>query len=401
MKSIKTSTFEELLSHYPQLINSLNKRGFITTTPIQHKALKYALSSQDLLIQAPTGSGKTLIYAIKSITEILKDNTQNQNKTHLTHLIITANTLLAKQAYEMILNILPNESISVKSLLKPTKVKLDDCNILITTPKLLEHYILAFSSQFEHITSLILDEADMLLTQDFLPHIQTIIEHLPEKRQDLLFSATYTKEMGHTAKEYLHNPKVIELPSVVDSSQISQYLHIVANNSKLKLLYHTLKHLQFGLLMIFVNRVEHLKQVEMICKSLTFNVKTISSKTSEFKRRAILEKFRNEEFDILIGTDIVSRGVDIPQVSHIINYSIPQDHTKFVHRIGRATRHQNKGISINFISLEDIEKFKQVLKEHNVSYSIKQTPQDLPELPQNIEAKIQNTIKHKVKHSKK
>ncbi len=393
MKSIKTSKFEDIFNTYPQLVSILHKRNFITTTPIQHKALDYALSSKDLLIQAPTGSGKTLIYAIKSITECIKNKSQ-----HLTHIIIAPNTLLAKQVYEMVLQILPDsENITIKAMLKPTKNEIEVGNILISTPKLLEQYISEHSSQFEHITSLILDEADILLTQEFLTHLEIIIQNLPEKRQDLLFSATYTREMGQLAKEYLHNPKVIELPSIVDKSQISQLIYIIPNNSKLQLLYNTLSHLKFGLMMIFVNRVEHLKQVEMVCKAVGFEVKTISSKTSEFERNKILSDFKAEEFDILIGTDIVSRGVDVPQVSHIINYSIPQDHTKYVHRIGRATRHHNKGISINFITDEDISKFKQVLQEHKITYSIKQTPHPLPELPDKVEKRLGKLIKHKKK----
>ena len=397
MKQIKTSKFEEIevLKPYKELILSLQNAGFTTSTPIQHKALEYALTTQDLLIQAPTGSGKTLIYAIKSLIEAKTDS--------LSHLIIAPNTLLAGQIEKMITQIIPiNSNVSIQSLLKVQKNQIENVNILITTPKILEKQLIEneshnFPNLLENVSSLILDEADILLTQDFLPNLETILNNLPEERQDLLFSATYTKEMGLTCKEYLHNPKVIELPSVVDKNQIDQIIYITPNNNKLTLLHHTLKHLQFGLLIIFVNRVEHLKQVEIIAKALKYEVKTISSKTSEFERNKILDEFRNEEFDILIGTDIISRGVDIPAISHIINYSIPQDHTKYVHRIGRATRHQNKGTTINFISTEDIDKFKQVLSEHKISYSIKQTPESQEDLPIKIQKKLEAKIKHKKK----
>ncbi|MFP4401673.1 MAG: DEAD/DEAH box helicase [Candidatus Nanoarchaeia archaeon] len=403
MKHYAIPPFKELLEHYPQIVEQLESQGFKKPTPIQHRAFEYALQKQDLLIQAPTGSGKTLIYALKILIEILFNNelinqSNNDKSEHHspTHLIIAPNTVLVEQIFQMIMQVIPPQfSLNIITL-KKKKVNIDEVDCLISTPKVLKEQLETFPQLLDNVQCLILDEADILLTKDFLTHLESIIEHLPENRQDLLFSATYTKEMNQVAKEYLHEPKVIELPSLVEKSQISQLIYIVENNEKLSLLYHTLQHLKFGLLLIFVNRREHIKQVEEVVKSCGFEFKSISSQKSEFERTRILQEFKEQKFDILIATDLISRGIDVPQISHIINYSIPQDHTKYVHRIGRATRHTNKGEVINFISKEDVEKFKQVLQSYKIDYKTKQTPQ-LQELPKSILKKIEGKVQHKKK----
>lgn len=393
MKHQKVLPFKDLLKNNPEIVDMLDKNGFKTPTPIQSKALEFALSTQDLMIQAPTGSGKTLIYALKIILE----HSKNKNSSSLTHLILAPNTVLVEQISQMIKQILPEFCDLNILTLKHAKKKVNSLhNCLITTPKILEEQIQYSPDLLLNVSSFILDEADILLTQEFLKYLEPIIEQLPEKRQDLLFSATYTKEMNQAAKEYLHDPKVIELPSLVERSQLSQLIYIVENNEKLKLLHHTLKTLQFGLLLIFVNRREHIGQVESVVKECGLEFKSISSQKSDFERTRILQEFKEQKFDVLIATDLLSRGIDVPQISHIINYSIPQDHTKYVHRIGRATRHTNKGITINFISKEDIEKFKQVLQSYKIEYKVKQTPQ-LEELPKSILKKIEGKVHHKKK----
>ena len=407
MKAQKVPPFNEIFKQYPQLIEKLEENGFKTPTPIQHKALDYALSTQDLLIQAPTGSGKTLIYGIKMIIEHEESsknqkNTTNDSNCTLKYIILAPNTLLVEQIQSMIKNIIPdNSTFSITTLKKNIQEKgfntiSQNTSCLVTTPKILAQQLSTNSDDLNEINSLILDEADILLTKEHLEGLEEIINNLPENRQDLLFSATYTKEMGLIAKQYLHNPKVIELPSLVQKSQLSQLIYIVENNLKLSLLHHTLKNLQFGLLLIFVNRKEHIRQVEAVVKELGFSFKSVSSSTSDFERTKAINDFKEMKFDILIATDLLSRGVDVPQISHIINYSIPQDHTKYVHRIGRATRHTNKGTTINFISKEDVEKFKQVLQEYKIEYKMKQTPQ-LENLPKSILKRIESKIQHKKK----
>lgn len=393
MKHEKVLPFRDLLKDNFEIVEILEKNGFKNPTPIQSKALGFALSTQDLMIQAPTGSGKTLIYALKIILEYLK----NKESMSLTHLVIAPNTVLVEQISQMIKQILPRSYDLNILTLKHAKKKIDGSyNCLITTPKVLEEQIKYTPDLLNSITSLILDEADILLTQEFLTFLSPVIEQLPEERQDLLFSATYTKEMNQVAREYLHNPKVIELPSLVERSQLSQLIYIIENNEKLRLLHHTLNTLQFGLLLIFVNRREHIKQVESVVKECGLEFKSISSQKSEFERTKILQEFKEQKFDVLIATDLLSRGIDVPQISHIINYSIPQDHTKYVHRIGRATRHTNKGVTINFISPEDIEKFKQVLQSYKIEYKVKQTPQ-LKELPKSVLKKVEAKVHHKKK----
>lgn len=407
MKAQKVPPFNEIFKQYPQLVQKLEENGFKTPTPIQHKALNYALSTQDLLIQAPTGSGKTLIYGIKMIIEHEESsknqkNTANNSNLGLKYIVLAPNTLLVEQIQTMIKNIIPdNSTFSITTLKKNIQEKnfntiSQNTSCLVTTPKILAQQVSINSDDLNEIISLILDEADILLTKEHLEGLEEIIENLPENRQDLLFSATYTKEMGLLAKQYLHNPKVIELPSLVQKSQLSQLIYIVENNLKLSLLHHTLKNLQFGLLLIFVNRKEHIRPVEAVVKELGFSFKSVSSSTSDFERNKAINDFKEMKFDILIATDLLSRGVDVPQISHIINYSIPQDHTKYVHRIGRATRHTNKGTTINFISREDVEKFKQVLQEYKIEYKMKQTPQ-LENLPKSILKRIESKIQHKKK----
>ena len=395
MKIEKSPPFKEILIKYPKIVEQLHKNGFKTPTPIQHKALNYALSTQDLLIQAPTGSGKTLIYGLKMLVEHSKDQISGMN-----YIILAPNTLLVSQIQSMISQIIPEDSnfksLDLKKVTLNTQI-LSGVNCIISTPKILAEQLKTDAEFVSQVTTFILDEADIMLTKEYLENLENIIQYLPEERQDLLFSATYTKEMGQIAREYLHNPKVIELPSVVQKSQISQLIHIVDSKQKLSLLHHTLKHLQFGLLLIFVNRIEHIKQVEIIVKHLGYKFKSISSATSEFERSRILQEFKESKFDILIATDLVSRGIDVPQISHVINYSIPQDHTKYVHRIGRATRHTSKGTTINFISKDDVDKFKQVLQEYKIEFKVKQTPSDLEELPKPIMKKIELKIQHKKK----
>ena len=331
--------------------------NFSQATPIQELAIPQILDGKDLIACAQTGTGKTAAYLIPTLDYI----TQNpQDK--VTTLIIVPTRELATQIDGQVqgLGYFCNAtSIAVYGGTKgpewdqQRKAFEQGADIIIATPgRLMAHMQLGYVD-FSAIKFLILDEADRMLDMGFLGDIMAILKSVPEDRQTLMFSATMPPKIGELAKRILRDPGEIKLSVSKPAEGIDQQFYMATENQKLPLLMHLLKQANNPSLVLFTSRRSSVDSIVRALRRKGFKAEGISSDSDQVQREVVLRDFKNREFPILVATDVLSRGIDIDNLSHVVNYDLPRDPEDYVHRIGRTARAESKGTAITFIGEMD------------------------------------------------
>lgn len=206
---------------------------------------------------------------------------------------------------------------------------------------------------FSQIKHLVLDEADRMLDMGFLSDILKIMSFLPAKRQTLMFSATMPAKIGDLAKRILHNPEEVRLAVSRPAERIDQQFYMAKDEQKLPLLTHLLSEVQNISMVLFTSRKSTVEPIVRALRKLGLEANGISSDSDQANREIVLRDFKNRKFPILVATDVLSRGIDIDNLSHVVNYDVPRDPEDYVHRIGRTARAESKGIAITFINEQD------------------------------------------------
>ncbi len=339
------------------ILNAVDAMNYSQATPIQELAIPQILEGKDLIACAQTGTGKTAAYLIPTLDYI----TQNpQNK--VTTLIIVPTRELATQIDGQVqgLGYFCNAtSIAVYGGTKgpewdqQRKAFEQGADIIIATPgRLMAHMQLGYVD-FSAIKFLILDEADRMLDMGFLGDIMSILKSIPEVRQTLMFSATMPPKIGELAKRILRDPGEIRLSVSKPAEGIDQQFYMATENQKLPLLMHLLKEANNPSLVLFTSRRSSVDAIVRALRRKGFKAEGISSDSEQAQREIVLRDFKNREFPILVATDVLSRGIDIDNLSHVVNYDLPRDPEDYVHRIGRTARAESKGTSITFIGEMD------------------------------------------------
>jgi superfamily II DNA/RNA helicase len=212
----------------------------------------------------------------------------------------------------------------------------------------------------EHLQHLVLDEADRMLDMGFYMDISRIISYLPKKRQTLLFSATMPPKIRTLAQKFLVSPQEVNLAVSKPAEGIDQQAYLVYDNQKLPLVRSILKNDTFTSVIIFASTRENVKKLEIELKRAGLQIKAFHSDLEQNEREAILREFKNRQLRIIIGTDILSRGIDVEGISLVINYDVPPDAEDYVHRIGRTARAETTGTAITFVSEKDKRKFASI-----------------------------------------
>ena len=226
-------------------------------------------------------------------------------------------------------------------------------DIIIATPgRLIAHLQLGYVS-FAHLKHLVLDEADRMLDMGFLSDILKIMSFLPAKRQTLMFSATMPSKIGELAKRILHNPEEIRLAVSRPVDRIDQQFYMAKDEQKLPLLIHLLSQVQNTSMVLFTSRKSTVEPIVRSLRKLGLRAQGISSDSEQADREIVLRDFKNRTFPVLVATDVLSRGIDIDNLSHVVNYDVPRDPEDYVHRIGRTARAESKGTAITFINEAD------------------------------------------------
>lgn len=348
-------TFEQLNIVKP-ILDALQKEGYTYPTPIQEKAIPVVLQKSDLLACAQTGTGKTAAFAIPILQQLSLQQPSKQIKV----LILVPTRELAIQvddsfkAYGAELNFKHLAVFGGVSQFNQVNGLRNGIDILIATPGRLLDLIQQRHVHLEQLQTLVLDEADRMLDMGFIKDVKKIISMLPTERQTLFFSATMPPEIAHLSRNILVNPVKVEVtPPSSTVEKIEQAVYFVDQENKKSLLIHLLKDDIIDTAIVFT-RTKY--GADKVCKELNkANIKAqaIHGNKTQNARQLALKNFKTKSTRVLVATDIAARGIDIDNLSHVINYELPEVAETYVHRIGRTGRAGQDGKAISFCSLEE------------------------------------------------
>ena len=363
-------TFKELNIIEP-VLKALIKEGYTEPTPIQEKAIPPLLKGMDLLGCAQTGTGKTAAFAIPIIQQLYNDKDRNSAKGHrvIRALIVTPTRELAAQiensfaSYGIYTGL--KHTVIYGSVLQSKQVQILSLgvDILVATPGRLMDLMNQKYVDLSNVNFFVLDEADRMLDMGFLHDVEKIISKMPEKKQTMLFSATMPPEIELLTKKILKDPvkvEVMPVSSTVDS--VDQMVYYVNKSNKTKLLIHLMKNPEIYSALVFTRTKHDANRLAEDLRSKGEACDVIHSNKSQKAREEALARFKSKQSRILVATDIVARGIDIIELSHVINFDIPQVPEAYVHRIGRTGRAGLGGTAISFCDNLEKKSFTNIEK---------------------------------------
>ena len=353
----------------PYLLKSIAGQAYKQPTQIQEKAIPVILQGKDLLGIAPTGSGKTAAYALP-IIQSLDGQTTTKNR-HINVLVLVPTRELAIQVEEVFRAFSQELPFRFKSMavhggvsINPQMMGMQHLNVLVATPGRLLELKESNAVHFRDLKALVLDEADKMLNLGFKKEMDQIFALLPSRRQNLLFSATLSPEVDAIKAFLLHNPTVVKVEAEkVMVELINQVGYFVTPEKKGPLLRHLIKTNDWKQVLVFTSSVFEADKVADKLRINGIDAQAIHSKRSQGSRTDSLTKFVNGKLRVLVSTDLLSRGIDIAFLPHVINYELPRSPKDFVHRIGRTGRAENPGDAITFVTEDDKHHFKVIQKK--------------------------------------
>ncbi len=374
----------------PSLLKAVNEKGYTDPSPIQEKAIPLILQRKDVLASAQTGTGKTAGFTLPLLQILSKQPNSNHRKIRA--LILTPTRELAAQIYDNVVEY--SKYIELRSTVvfggvnqKPQVSKIrNGIDILIATPGRLLDLENQRLLSLRNVEILVLDEADRMLDMGFQRDINKIMNLLPSKRQNLLFSATFSKEIKRLAKGILNDPALVETsPQNTTVEAIVQYVYKVDKNKKANLIIQLIKEGNWRQVLVFT-RTKH--GANNLCKKMInadISAAAIHGNKSQGARTKALAGFKDGSVEILVATDIAARGLDIPLLPHVINFELPNIPEDYVHRIGRTGRAGAKGEAISLVCidekqyLKDIEKLVNLKIPSKIKQGFEPDPNAVPE----------------------
>ncbi|MGD9929156.1 MAG: DEAD/DEAH box helicase [Mangrovibacterium sp.] len=363
------TSFEELKVN-KSILKALKEIGFEEPTPIQEQAIPVIRSGVDVLGIAQTGTGKTAAYLLPIFMKLVKAEGEDPRV-----LILVPTRELSIQVGEDIEELTQYSNLRHAAIYggigwtKHAELIKPGIDILVATPGRLLDLYQAGAVSLKKIKTLVIDEADRMLDMGFMPQIRKLLEIIPVKRQNLLFSATFNENVEEMSHEFLAFPERIEVaPSATPAQLVKQSYFKVPNfRTKLNLIQHLLKDEEtFNRVLIFVRTKEHADSVFKIIKRKTEGEKRIlHSNKGQSSRINAINAFKDGDIRIMISTDVSARGLDVSLISHVINFDLPQRYEDYVHRIGRTARANNHGEAITLIDPAEeyhLKKIEQIIR---------------------------------------
>lgn len=386
------------------LLRALKEKGYNKPTPIQEKAIPAVLSGKDIMAAAQTGTGKTAGFTLP-ILELLKDKPRiKSNRVRV--LVLTPTRELAAQVQESVFTY--SKHIHLRSAvvfggvgINPQMMKLrKGVDVLVATPGRLLDLYQQNAVRFNDLEVLVLDEADRMLDMGFINDIKKIMALLPKQRQNLMFSATFSKEIRQLAKGIINNPVEIDVtPRNSTVEKISQTIHPVDKARKTELLSHFIKQGNWNQVLIF-SRTKHGsdKLVKRLAKQ-NIHAAAIHGNKSQSQRTKALANFKQNKIQVLIATDIASRGIDINQLSHVVNFDLPDIAEDYVHRIGRTGRAGASGHALSLVCADEIKQLVDI--EKLIKFKIEREEIEGFEPVHNLPETLKSNSSNNKKRSKK
>ncbi len=343
-----------------ELLSSIKKQGYTTPTPIQAKAIPVVLSGRDILAGAQTGTGKTAAFTLPLLQRLSQNG---QKGRHPRALVLTPTRELAAQVGESVETY--GENLTLRSTvifggvgINPQKERLKEgVDILVATPGRLLDHAGQKTVNLSQVEVLILDEADRMLDMGFIHDIRKVLKLLPKKRQNLLFSATYSKDIKQLADSLLHKPEFIEVARRNTTAEtVAQKVHHVAKSQKRYLLSHLIKKGDWHQVLVFTRTKHGANRLAKQLNTDGITASAIHGNKSQSARTRALAEFKSGDIQVLVATDIAARGLDIDKLPHVVNFELPNVPEDYVHRIGRTGRAGSNGVALSLVS-EDEHKY--------------------------------------------
>ena len=353
----------------PAFLKALATQGLSEPTPIQQQAIPAIIAKKDVLGIAKTGSGKTLSYVLPILQGLTSAAASRYREP--TVLVLVPTRELAAQVHEVFQTFLPNLAVrlicqaiygggSVNSQMQ----SIGKADIVVATPGRLLELVEKNAVSLKSIATLVLDEADKMLNLGFQEEMNSILTLLPQKRQNLLFSATLSEDLDSIQRVLLKDPQVIKIAVEPDEIDLIQQLaYLVAEEKKGPLLRYLIKHGELKQVLVFASSV--IKADGVVNKLLKnrIHAAAIHSKLSQQSRQFNLQEFKSGGLRVLVATDLLARGIDISFLPCVINYELPRSPKDYLHRIGRTGRAESPGQAISLISPQEMEHFRMIEKK--------------------------------------
>ena len=365
---------------HPDILKAITKMGFETPTPIQAKTIPHLMASaHDLIATAQTGTGKTAAFGLPSIhlTDIEDRRTQTLVLCPTRELCMQITKDLGNfSKYINGMNILAvYGGASIQSQIKSLK---KGAQIVIGTPGRTKDLIKRKRLDISHVARVVLDEADEMLTMGFKEDLEMILAQTPQKKQTLLFSATMSKRVVEITKSYMNNPLEIAAARMNIAADNVQHIYYMVNA---KDRYEAIKRIIdinpgiYGI--VFCRTRRETKEVANKLMHDGYNADTLNGDLSQVQRDDVMGRFRNRQLQILVATDVAARGLDVDDLSHVINFNLPDDDEIYVHRSGRTGRAGKKGISIIIIHTREMRKIREIEKKFSITFIRETVPSGL------------------------
>ena len=346
-----------------RLNTAIESVGYTTPTPIQEEAIPVILAGRDILGLAQTGTGKTAAFALPILQRLL---TGPQRKIRV--LIIAPTRELAEQIHQTFVDLGKNTKIHSTPIYggvskRPQLAALrSGVEIVVACPGRLLDHIGERDIDLSNVEVLVLDEADRMCDMGFLPDIRRILNHLPKERQTLFFSATMPDDIRKLSSEILNDPTTVQIGVIAPAETVSHAIYPIPEKLKNKLLLAMLAQTATGRVLVFTRTKRRARNLAELLIHEGYNTSALQGNMAQNRRQESIDGFREGKYDILVATDIAARGIDVTDISHVINFDIPDTVDAYTHRIGRTGRAEQLGDAFTFVTeadeamVRDIEK---------------------------------------------
>ncbi|MBU1119269.1 DEAD/DEAH box helicase [Patescibacteria group bacterium] len=382
-KELDTGRFRDL-GIGKNLLTILEKKGFDIPTPIQHQIIPGALQGKDVVGIAQTGTGKTLAFGIPMIQRIAFYKGQG--------LIVVPTRELALQVDEALRDI--GTPIGLRTVVviggasqhKQSRALKQSPHIVIATPGRLVDLMNQGAYTLDQVKSITLDEADRMLDVGFLPQIKRILQSVPKDRQTMLFSATMPKSISTLASTFMKMPLRIEIaPQGTSAENVEQEVFVVTKDNKMRLLDSLLQQYKNDKMLLFSRTKYGAKRIARDIRDMGHSATEIHSNRSQAQRKAALDGFIHGKYRVLVATDIAARGIDVKDISIVLNFDLPDNSEDYVHRIGRTGRAGRSGKAISFVTSSqkhDVQKIEHLIRKSLPVLSLPELPPQRKRPPQ-------------------
>ncbi|MGI4738186.1 MAG: DEAD/DEAH box helicase [Janthinobacterium lividum] len=358
-------TFHDFNLH-DDLLAGVDAMNYLNATPIQEQAIPKILAGKDLIACAQTGTGKTAAYLVP-----LLDKISHAGHGTTSTLVLVPTRELATQIDEQITGFgyfVEASSIAIygggksENWEQQKRALTSGADIIVATPgRLIAHMQLGYV-KFEDLKYLVLDEADKMMDMGFADDILNIVRQLPKQRQTLLFSATMPSKIKDFSQQILQDPDEVRLAVSKPAAGINQQFYMTFDHQKLPVLEHLIKAQDVQSMVLFTSKKSAVAGIVRSLNKLGYPAQGISSDRTQEEREETMRAFKNKQFPILVATDVVSRGIDIDSLSHVVNFDVPRAAEDYVHRIGRTARAATTGTAITFIADQDQDRIIKIEK---------------------------------------